>query len=236
VSIRIIGHRGALDAQPENTLRSFRHAEAVGADDIELDVRLSADGHLVVLHDATVDRTTDGTGEVAALTLDALRRLDAGLGERIPTLAEVLAAVALPIQVEVKAVGTVPALAALVAEQPSVAGRIVFSSFHGEFLAALAAAVPAVDRMLIRSRATADLSDLADRAAAVGASWVAPGLAHLTADLVAGFAARGLRIDAWPAPDPEALQRAIDLGADAVTTDHPELLRSWLDTRSANVG
>jgi glycerophosphoryl diester phosphodiesterase len=66
-------------------------------------VRVTADGRLVVLHDATVDRTTDGTGEVAALTLDELRRLDAGRGERVPTFAEVLAAVALPIQVEVKA-------------------------------------------------------------------------------------------------------------------------------------
>lgn len=226
--IRIIGHRGALGAEPENTLRSFRHAEEVGADEVELDVRVTADGHLVVLHDATVDRTTDGTGEVAALTLDALRRLDAGRGERVPTFAEVLAAVALPIQVEVKAVAAVPLLAALVTEQPPVAGRITVSSHHEEILAALAAALPAVDRMLILPRTPADL---ADRAAALGCAWVAPGLAHLTSDLVAGCTARGLRVDAWPAPDPEALERAIELGADAVTTDHPEVLRGWLDSR-----
>jgi len=69
----ITGHRGALGSEPENTLRSFRRAAADGCDEIELDLRVTADGELVVLHDATVDRTTDGTGAVADLSFDVLR-------------------------------------------------------------------------------------------------------------------------------------------------------------------
>ena len=69
----ITGHRGALGSEPENTLRSFRRAVADGCDEIELDLRVTADGELVVLHDATVDRTTNGTGAVAELAFDDLR-------------------------------------------------------------------------------------------------------------------------------------------------------------------
>ena len=82
----IIAHRGASEEEPENTLRALRRAIELGADMVELDVHLSRDGHPVVIHDFRVDATTDGAGEVSALTLAELRRLDAGRGERIPTL------------------------------------------------------------------------------------------------------------------------------------------------------
>lgn len=93
---KVVGHRGACEVAPENTLASFERAWRDGADIVEMDVRLSADGQVVVFHDATVDRTTDGTGEVAAMTVAELKRLDAGrwfdprfAGERVPTLREV---------------------------------------------------------------------------------------------------------------------------------------------------
>ncbi len=85
-----IAHRGASAYEPENTLRSFERAIELNADMIELDVRYSLDRHLVVVHDQKVDRTTDGTGPVALKTLLELKELDAGKGERIPTLEEVL--------------------------------------------------------------------------------------------------------------------------------------------------
>jgi glycerophosphoryl diester phosphodiesterase len=83
------GHRGNPAEHPENTLASFRSAIELGVDMIECDVHLTADGELVVIHDHTLDRTTDGTGVVARHTLAELRRLDAGAGERLPVLAEV---------------------------------------------------------------------------------------------------------------------------------------------------
>src|SRR6476646_6451219 len=89
----IIGHRGAAGLEPENTLRSFTRALRIGVDAIELDV-YCVDGKLVVIHDDTLERTTNGRGDVMAMSYDALRRLDAGSGERIPTLDEVLDLVA----------------------------------------------------------------------------------------------------------------------------------------------
>src|SRR5262245_63298231 len=83
------GHRGNPAEHPENTLTSFRSAIELGVDLIECDVHLSADGELIVIHDHTLDRTTDGSGLVVQHTLGELRELDAGGGERLPTLAEV---------------------------------------------------------------------------------------------------------------------------------------------------
>lgn len=86
----IFAHRGASAYAPENTLAAFRLAQTSQADGIELDVRLSADHQIIVMHDEDVARTTNGQGKVQQLTLEELRRLDAGQGERIPTLSEVL--------------------------------------------------------------------------------------------------------------------------------------------------
>lgn len=87
-NIYVAAHRGWSAAYPENTLAAFRAAMDAGADQIETDVRVTADGALVLIHDATVDRTTGGTGLVCEMTLDQLRQLDAGDGQRIPTLEE----------------------------------------------------------------------------------------------------------------------------------------------------
>jgi len=86
----IVAHRGARDEEPENTLRAVRRAIACGADAVEVDVRLSGDGELVVIHDGTLERTTDGAWGVGEKTFDELRALDAGKGEKIPLLSEVL--------------------------------------------------------------------------------------------------------------------------------------------------
>ena len=115
----VIGHRGAAALAPENTIISFERAVADGADAIEFDVHVSADGHVVVIHDPTLDRTTDGTGAVAELTLERIRAADAGArftrdgmehpyrgrGVRVPTLTEVLDRFpALPMLIEIKTV------------------------------------------------------------------------------------------------------------------------------------
>ena len=113
----VIGHRGAAGLAPENTLASFAHAVGLGVDAVELDVHLSADGHLVVIHDERIDRTTNGNGKVADAPLAALRMLDAGAGERVPTLDEVLEAVPrhIAINIELKGPGTAAPVARAVA-------------------------------------------------------------------------------------------------------------------------
>jgi glycerophosphoryl diester phosphodiesterase len=87
----VASHRGSVSQAPENTLAAFRWAEAVGADVVEADLRMAADGSLVVIHDARVNRTTNGRGKVSDLSLGVLKDLDAGNGQPIPTFAEALA-------------------------------------------------------------------------------------------------------------------------------------------------
>jgi glycerophosphoryl diester phosphodiesterase len=103
--VMIVGQRGAPAYAPENTLASFEKARALGVDMVEFDVHLTADGRCVVIHDETVDRTTDGSGQVGAKTFAELRELDAGDGQRIPALDEVLEwahDVGMPLSVELK--------------------------------------------------------------------------------------------------------------------------------------
>jgi glycerophosphoryl diester phosphodiesterase len=127
----IIAHRGASEEEPENTLRAFRRAAELGADMVELDLHLSRDGELVVIHDARVDKTTDGAGEVRALTLAELRRLDAGRGERIPTLQEVIDALRsrCRLYIELKAPGT-PAAAAETIIRAGLGEDVIIGSFQ----------------------------------------------------------------------------------------------------------
>ena len=89
-NIWVAAHRGWSKKYPENTLLSFKEAIGLGVDQLELDVRVTKDNELVVIHDATVDRTTNGTGKVCEMTLAELKELDAGNGEKIPTLRELM--------------------------------------------------------------------------------------------------------------------------------------------------
>ena len=101
----IIAHRGASGYEPENTLRSFRKAIGLKSDAIELDVQLTKDNKLVVIHDETVNRTTNGKGKVKDLTLRELRKLDAGKGEKVPTLEEVFNLVKRKVKIHVELKG-----------------------------------------------------------------------------------------------------------------------------------
>lgn len=141
MSFLTIGHRGMMGVEPENTLRSFVRAEHEGLDVIELDLHLSKDGALVVMHDADVDRTTDGTGPIAERTLAELRELDAGKGERIPVFEQVVEAVKAPLQAEIKDVAAAQALAEVMRARDLV-GRVEVISFHDEALAAIRTLLP----------------------------------------------------------------------------------------------
>jgi glycerophosphoryl diester phosphodiesterase len=220
----ITGHRGALGTEPENTLRSFRRAVADGCDEIELDLRVTADGELVVLHDATVDRTTSGSGEVAAMSFDELRSLDAGLGEVVPTWAETVAAIDLRFQAEVKAVEAIPLLAESLRADPSLAARTMVTSFHPEVLLEVRREFPAVTTGRIFGR-TPDVADVLALTQTAQAGAALCGIAGLTADAVDKLHTAGLDVTAWPVPDPGTLDRAKSLGVDGITTDNPHLLQ-----------
>ncbi|MGW0911762.1 glycerophosphodiester phosphodiesterase [Streptomyces sp. NPDC002784] len=217
-----IGHRGVMGVEPENTLRSFVAAQQAGLDLIELDLHLSKDGHLVVMHDTEVDRTTDGSGPIAEKTLAELRALDAGKGERVPVLEEVLDAVAAPLQAEIKDVAAARALAEVMRRRDLVA-RVEVSSFHDEAVAEIARLVPGVRTALIGSRYG---TDIVDRAVAVGAGTVCLNIRRLTLEVVEAAREADLRIIGWVVNTQDHLRLVRALGLDGATTDYPEIKRT----------
>ncbi|MEV0786104.1 glycerophosphodiester phosphodiesterase family protein [Streptomyces sp. NPDC050423] len=222
MSFLTIGHRGVMGVEPENTLRSFVHAERAGMDLIELDLHLSKDGALAVMHDAEVDRTTDGKGPIAEKTLTELRGLDAGLGERVPVFEEVLDAVASPLQAEIKDVAAARTLAEVMRRRDLV-DRVEVISFHDEAIAEIAHLVPGVRTALVASRWG---EDLVDRAKAVGATRLVLNIRRITLELVEKAHAERLTVVGWVVNTQDHLRLARGLGLDGATTDFPEIRRA----------
>lgn len=217
-----IGHRGVMGVEPENTLRSFLHAERSGMDVIALDVRLSKDGVLVVLRDPEVDRTTDGSGAVADLTLEELRALDAGLGERVPVLDEVLASVRAPLQVTVRDRAAADALADLVLRRDLTA-RVEVASRDDALLAGAARLVPGVRTSLHADTVGGDGGALVARARAAGAATLALDIRRISLETVEATHAAGLRVTARSVDTLDLLRLARALGLDGAATDFPEI-------------
>ncbi|MEV6398192.1 glycerophosphodiester phosphodiesterase family protein [Streptomyces sp. NPDC051907] len=217
-----IGHRGVMGVEPENTLRSFVRAEQCGMDAVELDLHLSKDGVLVVMHDAEVDRTTDGKGPIADKTLAELRELDAGDGERVPVFDEVLDAVRCPLQAEIKDVAAARALAEVMRRRDLV-HRVEVSSFHDDAIAEISSLVPGVRTALIASRWGADI---VDRAKAVGAAALALNIRRLTLETVERAHGERLNVIGWVVNTQEHLRLVRAFELDGATTDFPEIRRT----------
>ncbi|MCX4595747.1 glycerophosphodiester phosphodiesterase family protein [Streptomyces sp. NBC_01549] len=217
-----IGHRGVMGVEPENTLRSFIAAQHAGLDLIELDLHLSKDGALVVMHDADVDRTTDGSGPIAELTLAELRTLDTGHGERVPVFEEVLDAVSAPLQAEIKDTAAARALAEVMHRRDLV-GRVEVSSFHDEAITEITRLVPGVRTALIASRYG---TDVVDRAVEAGAATVCLNIRRLTLEVVEHARKADLRIIGWVVNTQDHLRLVRALELDGATTDYPQIKRT----------
>ncbi len=212
-----------MGVEPENTLRSFVRAEREDMDQIELDLHLSKDGALIVMHDEEVDRTTDGSGRVGDLTLDELRGLDAGHGERIPVFEEVLDAVTKPIQAEIKDVAAARVLAGLMRERDLVE-RVDVLSFHDEALAEIRELLPDARTVLVAQGPMG--SEIVTRAQAVGAGLVSLSLRRISLALVQECHRAGISVIAWTVNSPADLALARALGLDGAVTDLPAVKRA----------
>jgi len=219
-----IAHRGASAEAPENTLAAFRRAVELGAHAVELDVHL-VERTPVVIHDADLARTTNGRGPLAASTLAALRRLDAGAGERVPLLAEVLDALEgrIAINIELKGAGTGAAVVDLLHRRGTDPAGVLLSSFEPRELAAAAAAGAEMPRGLLVHRLRRRLDPVA-HARRLGASAL-----HVAAKLVSDALLARARRAALPllvytVNDPAAIEGFARRGAAGVFTDDP---RAW---------
>lgn len=243
----VIGHRGAPREAPENTLASFRRAVELGADMLELDVQVSADGALVVIHDEDVSRTTDGKGLIRDLTLEQLENLDAGAwfgaefaGERVPTLAEVCAfargRVALNVELKCRPeefAGRAADLVTCLAENDLLHSTIV-SSFDPAVLAevrSVSSELYLAYLYLVQwfAPGAPDLADL--RLAALHPEH------HLLAESqVEDAHAHGLAVNAWTVDEPEVALRLAGWGVDGIVTNEPGRLRALFGARPGKVG
>lgn len=230
-----VAHRGDPVAAPENTMPAFESALRAGVDVLELDLQLSADGHAVIIHDETVDRTTNGSGEIAALSLAELQSLDAGSwygsawhGVTIPTFTEFLpllqrsrASAIIEFKGVWPAEGITPVIAAIY--RFGVQDRVVLASFEAETLLELWREAPSLQRAIIVRRLPADPVELA---VAHGATAVITSMRSFQVEPEAAQELRGAglmmivytlnRADLWLA--------ARELGVDAIVTDSPRRL------------
>ena len=224
----VVAHRGASAYTPENTFAAFDKALELGCTDMELDLRISKDGALVVMHDETVDRTTNGHGEVCDLTLAELQRLDAGAwydarfaGQRIPTLEEVLSRYPMPARfyIEVKAPGQVleEKLAKLILDQHAK-GRVMAISFYPECLWRLRQRVPG---LRVGFLAVEPTREALDTAWSLGGETIAIPADRLTPEVMRMAHETGLWIECFGLHTRRDARDAIAAGADGLHLDDP---------------
>ncbi|MDO8432712.1 MAG: glycerophosphodiester phosphodiesterase family protein [Candidatus Binatus sp.] len=229
-----IAHRGASGTFPENTLGSLRAAIDAGADMCELDVQLTRDRKVVVIHDDTVERTTEGRGAVAAMTLDELQRLDAGArfqegahrGERIPTLDEVFDVTAgrCGLNIELKAGGVEAQVAQIMNARNAFADSIV-SSFEWDSLKNIQQINFKIRIGLLAEEKPVELiaAAIAMRAYAINPRWD-----MVNADLCEAAHTRGLKVFTWTVDSDSRMRALIASGVDGIMTNYPERLRQVL--------
>lgn len=245
-----IAHRGASRMAPENTLAAFRKALELGADGIELDVRLCADGVPVVIHDATVDATTDGTGRVNAMTLAQLKRLDAGssfspsfVGQKIPALAEVLETLGdkLLVNIELKAGtafehGLEQSVIDLI-EEYSAAEHLLLSSFSPFALRRVQQRAPHIPTGLLYSCSRWRLVvRLAHAIMLRPAAALHPPYAIVDRQHLAWARERNFRMHLWTVDNIADLRRFVAWRVDGIMTNTPDRLRGLLGATAWDEG
>jgi glycerophosphoryl diester phosphodiesterase len=236
--IHNIAHRGASAYEPENTLRAFERAIEMGATMLELDVHLSRDERVVVIHDADLARTTDGVGHVSDLSLAEIRRFDAGLGERVPMLEEAieLARGRAELYIELKGQRT-PGPVVEVLRKTAFLDGAILGSFYPWLPQRAKFLEPAV-RTSVLIRAADREVGFVEWALAVEADYVHPCWEHaspaphrlLTPALIATIRQKGLGIVVWHEERPEELRELVKLDVDGICTNTPDLLASILRT------
>ncbi len=235
----VLGHRGASAHAPENTLAAFRLAYEQGADGIELDAKLTADGTVVVMHDATVTRTTGAAGRVCDLTLAQLKTLDAGHlfgaqfhGERVPTLAEVFELAAgferrFVMDVELTNYNTpgdgLAAKAAALVRRYGLESSVIFTSFFPHNILWTRRHFPEVSSGLLA---------WAGRTGALSRGWVGrqvapklvlPYFSDISAEYIAAQQRRGRKVITWTVNGADEIRRLSEWGVDGIITDDPQL-------------
>ena len=231
---KVIAHRGASAHAPENTMAAFQLAYDQGADGIELDVMLTKEGHVVVIHEDTVDRTTNGTGKVRDMTLDQLQALDAGQGEKIPTLMEVLKEFGgqFIINIELKnyssMLDALPLEVIKLVESLNLVESVLLSSFNPFNLSRIRRRLPRIKLGLITQ------PKMAKR-------WLwrffpydalHPHFSDVDRELVTSLHAEDRKINVWTPDETAEIRRLAALSVDGIITNYPQRAQEVLESLS----
>lgn len=221
-----IGHRGAAGHAPENTIASFQKALDFKVDGVELDIHQCASGELIVIHDETVDRTTNGNGEVAKMTLAELKTLDAGKGEKLPTLSELLDFLdkRIMVMVEIKAQGLARPTAKLIEDYVAKGWRYdqfqVISFDHHQLLE-IYNLNPEIPTGANIAAIPIHYAEYATHAKAHAAN---PCINHVNKAFVQDAHARNLKVFTWTPNTPNLISIARELEVDGILSDYPDRL------------
>jgi glycerophosphoryl diester phosphodiesterase len=239
--IHNVAHRGASAYEPENTLRAFERAIEMGATMLELDLHLSRDGHLIVIHDADLSRTTNGNGRVTDMSLDAIKRYDAGQGERVPTLPEVIDLVRgrAQLYIELKGQQTpAPLVQALCSSH--FTDQVIVGSFHPWLPQKVKWLTPEIRTSVLVGEW--GKNEMVEWALAVDADYVHPCWERLdpqphrllTSTLLEKIRSHHLGIVIWHEERPEELRELVKLDVDAICTNTPDILTEILKRKEGH--
>jgi glycerophosphoryl diester phosphodiesterase len=231
--VLVIGHRGASGHAPENTFAAFKKAVALGAAFIETDLQLSRDAHFVAIHDATVNRTTNGQGAVHDMTLSELRKLDAGswfgsefAGERIPTLEEIFEFSKkndVVFYLEIKPGGSWGGEHALVGalRESGEIPRTVVISFDAAIVLSLRKIEPTLMTGLLYD---GQIENPIDKAVEIGARQLVVRGDLVTPAMIAQIHKKDLQVVCWTVNQPAHMRMLMAAGVDGIMSDYPDRL------------
>jgi glycerophosphoryl diester phosphodiesterase len=223
-----MGHRGAAALEPENTLLSISRAMEIGVDAVEIDVRFSKDKELMVIHDATVDRTTNGSGRVNSYTTKEIKELDAGKGETVPTLQEVidLAGNKAILCIELKEEGTEARVVELVRRNNTVDHVYVISFWH-RAVKTVKEMAPDIKTGVLLVGCPVDTC-VADHAAADA---LVMRYSFINAEFVNMAHGKGHEVFIWNIDEAGLLQPFVDMGVDGIASNDPRVLVDYFGRR-----
>jgi glycerophosphoryl diester phosphodiesterase len=254
--VMVIAHQGGNHLWPDNTLFAFQNALDLGVDVLEMDLHITSDNVLVIIHDETVDRTTDGSGEVEQMTLAEIKALDAayrwtrddgatyphrGQGISIPTLEEIFQAFPgqrMTIEIKKTERSMAAPLCAMIRKY-NMQNRVLVASFHDERMAEFRAECPEVATSSARQETTifvlltkAWLGGLVSpEFQSLQVPRASSGITVMTPGFVRAAHARNLKVEPWTINDPEEMKLYLDWGVDGIITDRPDLLLEILGRR-----
>ncbi|MDD5153865.1 MAG: glycerophosphodiester phosphodiesterase family protein [Thermodesulfobacteriota bacterium] len=223
----IMGHRGAKALEPENTLLSIRRAMEIGVDAVEIDVHLTKDKEVVVIHDSTVDRTTNGKGPVGSYTLEEIKKLDAGKGEKIPTLKEVIEFVKDKVRliIELKEEGTEDKVVELIKGYNMFDSAYIISFWH-----MLVKKIKEMDSRIKTGVLLVGCPVDTCIARSASADALVMNYAFVSKGLVDKAHQEGLKVFIWNIDDRDMLKPYVDMGVDGIGSNDPRILVEYFVT------